>query len=76
MIFRRTKHETGHSKQLTCPICKVEGDFQRNRVLERHLQDLSRACHNSHLGCEFRFFPWDEFAPSEHEKVKFVFSIF
>lgn len=67
--LRRMKKSNLHTKEQECPICKTQGEFTRNTVLEKKLKVLSLPCQHEKKGCEFRFFPWDDFSKEEHEKV-------
>jgi len=65
--MRRMKSGNGHTKEMQCPICKVKGNFIRNRALERQLLELSQPCKHHKYGCPQRFFPWDD-SRQMHEK--------
>ena len=65
--MRRMKSGNGHTKEMQCPICKVKGNFIRNRALERQLLELSQPCVHHKYGCPQRFFPWDD-TRNMHEK--------
>jgi len=58
--MRRMKEENGKFKPMQCPICKVKGDFVRNKALEQQLHALSTPCKHAAAGCTQRFFPWDD----------------
>jgi len=66
--IRRMKNISGHTKISTCPICKTEGQFIRNRALEKQLHDISKPCKNHNYGCEIRYFEWDENSQNIHLK--------
>ena len=65
--MRRMKEDNGKHKKMQCPICKIRGDFVRNRALERQLLKLSLPCKHAAVGCSQRFFPWDD-TRNVHEK--------
>jgi len=58
--MRRMREQHGRIKKMQCPICKVQGPFQRNRSLEKQLLKLSEPCRHAKCGCPKRFFPWDD----------------
>lgn len=64
--MRRMKQDNGKRKKMQCPICKIRGEFVRNRPLERQLHELSKPCRHAASGCSQRFFPWDD-TRSVHE---------
>jgi len=66
--IRRMKNGNGHTKIPTCPICKAEGQFIRNRPLEKQLHEISIPCKNNEHGCEMRYFGWDENSQQIHSK--------
>jgi len=66
--IRRMKNVNGHTKVPTCPICKAEGQFIRNRPLEKQLHDISTPCKNHEYGCDMRYFEWDENSQQNHLK--------
>jgi len=67
--IRRIKNNNGHIKVPTCPMCKAEGQFVRNRPLEKQLHEISVPCKNHEHGCDVRFFAWDEKSQRIHSKT-------